>query len=706
MFGSAGASATSGGRFGASSAQPAGGGLFGSSASAQTAPGGASATTGMGLFGSTPAATGGLFGSASGGAAGTAGTAQSGGGLFGAGGAAGTAGTAQSGGGLFGTGATTATGAGGASLFGGGAQKPATGGTTGLFGGGTAAAGTAGGGGLFGSSQAAKPATGGLFGAPAAQNTGATGGLFGAQPSGTTAAPAGVVVLPREPTVANIDRVVPGVLEKFKKIEEKMREEERVMNELQTATRKMKESFSGFSSSLSAHQSRVSWAFHHVLVLKRQAQNLAPVVQRDKQLALQVEQLHQQLEQNITAANASLARASSVGAARDAVYVVPLQVPCPLSTPLYQQLLQDVWSVSGRLQQLEQHVKLLRLERENAARASCPYADEAYPAGGDLAAGSDFHSEIQMIKEVLDSQREVLLATAQKALELRETTRRMQDHLERLGVKIPVFPEDQEEAAVNAMAVQASQSTGGWGKRFVMLPQVDTRAALTLPDVTGHFRRPIWRVFGAAGWRRVVRQLCIGPDGSRRRLCDDRDGSLRVYSGGNWRPVWERLRRRSRDCRDRAVWRRPLWNRRRSRDCRDRAVWRRPLWNRSDDRDGRRRGESLRRGRAEAGDGRNDGTVWRRNCGRRDSGRWGPVWEFSGGQARNRRPVWSPSGAEHGRDRRSLWSPTVRDGREQFVRQHRWRLIWSEVAPAARANRWGIVLFLFNKSLLDLSICG
>ncbi|KYK64171.1 nucleoporin FG repeat region protein, partial [Toxoplasma gondii TgCatPRC2] len=345
-----------------------------------------------------------------------------------------------------------------------------------LFGGGTAPAGTAGGGGLFGNSQAAKPATGGLFGAqPAqstgatgglfgaqsAQNTGAAGGLFGAQPAGATAASAGAAVLPREPTVANIDRVVPGVLEKFKKIEEKMREEEKVMNELQAATRKMRESFSGFSSSLSTHQSRVSWALHHVLVLKREAQNLAPVVQRDKQLALQVEQLHQQLEQNVTAANASLARACSAGGSRDAVYVVPLQVPCPLSTPLYQQLLQEVWSVSGKLQQLEQQVKLLRLERETAARSSCSYTvDGVSLAGGYSESGVDFHSEVQMIKEVLESQREVLLATAQKALELRENTRRMQDYLERRGVKIPVFPEDQEEVAVNAMAVQATQTTG------------------------------------------------------------------------------------------------------------------------------------------------------------------------------------------------------------------------------------------------------
>ncbi|KFG33607.1 hypothetical protein TGDOM2_400680 [Toxoplasma gondii GAB2-2007-GAL-DOM2] len=138
-----------------------------------------------------------------------------------------------------------------------------------------------------------------------------------------------------------------------------------------------------------------------------------------------------------------------------------LKVPCPLSTPLYQQLLQEVWSVSGKLQQLEQQVKLLRLERETAARSSCSYTvDGVSLAGGYSESGVDFHSEVQMIKEVLESQREVLLATAQKALELRENTRRMQDYLERRGVKIPVFPEDQEEVAVNAMAVQATQTTG------------------------------------------------------------------------------------------------------------------------------------------------------------------------------------------------------------------------------------------------------
>lgn len=47
--------------------------------------------------------------------------------------------------------------------------------------------------------------------------------------------------MPRQPTVANVERLVPGVLERFKQIEERLRTEEKLMNDLQVATRKMTE---------------------------------------------------------------------------------------------------------------------------------------------------------------------------------------------------------------------------------------------------------------------------------------------------------------------------------------------------------------------------------------------------------------------------------------------------------------------------------
>lgn len=191
--------------FGTNNATTSGGGLFGNQNQNQAKP-----ATGFGSsFGNT--ATTNAFGSAGTTAFGTNNTASTGGGLFG-----GQNQTANTGGGLFGQNnqqqaqpsafGTTNTGFGaqnqtqGTGLFGGQQQKPASslfGGNTGttqpnagggLFGGQTNTSSPFGqgnnnqqqqqqqqGGGLFGS----KPAGGGLFGQPNAQQTGQSGGLFG-----------------------------------------------------------------------------------------------------------------------------------------------------------------------------------------------------------------------------------------------------------------------------------------------------------------------------------------------------------------------------------------------------------------------------------------------------------------------------------------------------------------------------------------------
>ncbi|KYK62199.1 hypothetical protein TGPRC2_359890, partial [Toxoplasma gondii TgCatPRC2] len=135
--------------------------------------------------------------------------------------------------------------------------------------------------------------------------------------------------------------------------------------------------------------------------------------------------------------------------------------------------------------------------------------------------------------------------------------------------------------------------------------------------------------------RRIVRRLCSD---SSRRVCNCRNGPLRLCPGDVWGPLRSRLwRRRGR--------------------CRDKSPRRGPLWRRNNDRNWRRRDKSLRSGAAEVGDRRDDRAVRRRDCPRGDSWRRGPFREFAGGKTRHGGTVWSPASAEHGRDRGTVWSP-------------------------------------------------